>query len=303
MVVPVGVPSDAKSNSLNHENFYTELKKTQSRLSQQERQSIRSGSVGGAGFRFFDPAEEGNPLTGGTTTRIGEFSDYFYDLAGNTWIPSEAVRGISLFESDDTFSWFSAGTVDNIQSFNVGYSGRTTESILFKAKLIRLDSPILPDGGRIEITEDGAIHLRSYGANRLEFNGLTTIGAGNHLVLDGDIVKYVSSARKYKQDIESAEVDPEEVLLLQGRTWRDRNEVASNPETHRRFVGFIAEELAELPSMRQFVLYNSDGEPESIYYDRLSVALLELQKRQQTQINNQEARISALEEKLSLLEI
>jgi len=106
-----------------------------------------------------------------------------------------------------------------------------------------------------------------------------------------------TSALKYKTDIADAEVDPADVLSLAGRTWVDKDKIDNpdQPEHLRRDVGFIADELDALPSLRQFVVYDEDGEPDSIEYDRLSVALLVLAKVQQARLDSFEERLSALE--------
>ena len=84
---------------------------------------------------------------------------------------------------------------------------------------------------------------------------------------------------------------------MQPRTWVDtvKVDLAEDEGDLRRDVGFIAEELDELPSLRQFVQYNAEGEPDAIEYDRLSVALLTLAKAQAEQLTAIEKRLDALE--------
>lgn len=303
-VEPVGVPSDAKSNSTNHKGFFGEHKTNTYRLDRLERGSIRGGSVGGAGFSFFQKKDSADPdkeVYGGVTARIGEFKDYYFDLSTNSFSDDPVdVRGLSLFLADEDFSWFSVGSYGDIQSFNIGYAGTTVESVLMKALYLRFDSA-LNTGARMEFTTTGDIVFTRYGSS-IRFTDLPSIGAGDHLVLDGGALKYVSSARKYKQDIEDAVIDPNEVLLMQGRTWRDRAEVAENPDTERRFVGFIADELAEFETLKQFVRFNENQEPETIYYDRLVVGVIELFKTQQIQINDQQDQISNQNEHIEVLE-
>jgi hypothetical protein len=59
--------------------------------------------------------------------------------------------------------------------------------------------------------------------------------------------------------------------------------------------------LDALPSLRQFVNYDSEGRPDSIAYDRLVVALLELMKNQQGQISDLAALLERTTEALSQL--
>ncbi len=107
-----------------------------------------------------------------------------------------------------------------------------------------------------------------------------TTGASANAYLDpaDNRVWRSTSSRRYKQDIEDAAVDVADVLALRPRTWRDKGEVAKDPNTERRYVGLIAEEVDEFPSLRQFVS-RKDGEAEAVDYDRLSsVALLAVVK-------------------------
>ncbi len=127
------------------------------------------------------------------------------------------------------------------------------------------------------------------GATRIEHS---TTGASANCFIDpsdGRIWRSTSS-RRYKQDIEDTAVDPAAVLQMRPRTWRDKGEVAKDPDTQRRYVGFIAEELDDL-GLTQFVVYDHEDKPEAIAYDRLAVALLEVLKAQ-------DARLAALEARL-----
>lgn len=82
------------------------------------------------------------------------------------------------------------------------------------------------------------------------------------------------------------------MLSLRPRTWRDRIEVQANPDTTNRHVGLIAEELDDL-GLVEFVEYDEEGRPDSVAYDRLSVALIEV-------VKEQEARLRAMEERLGM---
>jgi len=103
---------------------------------------------------------------------------------------------------------------------------------------------------------------------------------------DGRLWREVSAA-KYKADIEDAKVDVDAVLKMRPITYRDKGEVERDPDTERRYVGLLAEDLAEL-GLTEFVVHNDDGEVEGIAYPRLTVALLAV-------LQDQERRLRALE--------
>jgi len=115
----------------------------------------------------------------------------------------------------------------------------------------------------------------------------------------GQIVRTTSSER-YKQDIEPLEVDYDDLLSLQPKRFKFKNE-ASEDENARYYAGFIAEEVAET-SLTDFVAYTKDEEgnkiPDGVYYAELSAALLTAIKHQDELIKSLTNRVKALEDKV-----
>ena len=115
----------------------------------------------------------------------------------------------------------------------------------------------------------------------------------------GSIIRTTSSAR-YKQDIEDGVFNYEDILALEPKTFRLKEEVAENSNA-RRYAGFIAEDIAGTP-LDVFVAYrtNEDGEqePDGVYYAELTSALLSALKHQDGVIKSLEARLEALESKV-----
>lgn len=105
-----------------------------------------------------------------------------------------------------------------------------------------------------------------------------------------------TSSLKYKQDIEDAEISVEEVLSLRPVTYREKSAVEADPDAAVH-LGLIAEEVAQNQSLAPLVDL-LDGEPDSVKYERLTVALLEVIKSQQGQIDTLMNRVSTLEEKV-----
>jgi hypothetical protein len=133
----------------------------------------------------------------------------------------------------------------------------------------------------------------------------TGLAANMHMDVQGRVFRSTSS-RRYKDDIQDAAFDPDAVLQLQPRTWLPgsiprtcpdwlhekhggdhcpaEQEPACPDPNARRQVGFVAEELVDL-GLSDFVEFNADNEPEAIYYDRLTAALIPVLQRQQEQID------------------
>lgn len=124
----------------------------------------------------------------------------------------------------------------------------------------------------------------------------TTTGSSANAVLDATTKRLSrsTSSRRYKQDIEDHDLDPTTILKMRPRTWRDRGDVKGDPDCARRYIGFVAEELDDL-GLTEFLEYDSDGRPDAIAYDRLSVAMLVVLRWLAGRLKGERARIDALE--------
>lgn len=144
------------------------------------------------------------------------------------------------------------------------------------------------------IQADGSITTDTNFINTVFAGGGTTGASINNT---GTIVRTTSSAR-YKQDIADATYSYEDILSLQPKTFRLKDESAID-ENSRTYAGFIAEELHEIESLRVFVNYlkQSDGTlvPDGIQYGELVSALVSAIKHQNGMITALEGRITALE--------
>lgn len=113
---------------------------------------------------------------------------------------------------------------------------------------------------------------------------------------NGTIIR-TSSSERYKQDIESLSVDYDDLLSLEPKRFRLKDEAAEDADA-RYYAGFIAEEIDQT-SLKDFVAYKNmeDGTvvPDGVYYGELTAALLEAIKHQDTLIKSLTERISVLE--------
>lgn len=96
------------------------------------------------------------------------------------------------------------------------------------------------------------------------------------------------SSRRYKTNINPLSFDSSTLLNIELVTFSPKLEDGSAEETV--IAGVIAEQLDEIPACRHFIIYDEDGNPEAVAYDRLAVAYIDLLK-------NHEERIKALEAK------
>ncbi|QAY15929.1 minor tail protein [Streptomyces phage Janus] len=116
---------------------------------------------------------------------------------------------------------------------------------------------------------------------------------------DGTFCRNTSSAR-FKKNIRDYDIDVEDVLNLRPVIYDRKdtaNEDGSVKEGRKDEVGLIAEEV-EAAGLDWLVNY-LDGEVDGLRYDLLGVALLPVVQKQAAQISDLEARLAALEDRLS----
>lgn len=128
-----------------------------------------------------------------------------------------------------------------------------------------------------------------------------------NLSISANVVRVVSSAAKYKADVEDLVVDRDELFAVSGKTYVDASEKerhAADPELQppTRYPGFIADEWAEHETLRQFVRFE-DGQVEGFHYDRVSAALLEAAKQQQAEIDELKNQVAKLVARLDSEEV
>lgn len=128
----------------------------------------------------------------------------------------------------------------------------------------RASATTIPPGGTFTVELGGSLVLH-----------LPTTSATANVNVDAvtGVLARSTSSRRYKQDIEDLDLDLAAILKMRPRTWRDKRDVAADPDRAPRYVGFVAEELHDA-GLGMFVGYDAEGLPESVNYDRLTVALL-----------------------------
>ncbi len=121
------------------------------------------------------------------------------------------------------------------------------------------------------------------GTARLRNMGSST---GTDVVVDanGKLWKKSSSIR-YKQNIRKLDSAPEQLLQLQPRRFEWKT-------TEEEDIGLIAEEVEKV--IPDLVIYDKEGRPDAVKYDKITIYLLEVVKTQQEQIDDLKAKLEEL---------
>ena len=127
---------------------------------------------------------------------------------------------------------------------------------------------------------------------------LVTASVRTVLVDSAGQIGNATSSIRHKEQIEDLVVNTEDILKLEAKTFLYKNDVEQNGENAVRSVGFIAEQAKQLGLT---YLYNEDEEgiPDYFAYDKFSVYLLQVIKKQQQLIEQLQSRIELLESKVN----
>lgn len=104
---------------------------------------------------------------------------------------------------------------------------------------------------------------------------------------------WVSSSRRFKQDMAAAEIDAATVLQLAVKTFRYRAAVRADGDAAGVETGLIAEEVDEL-GLNFLVDYDEEGRPEGVHYSRLALALIPALQQQATRIDELSRELTEL---------
>jgi len=149
--------------------------------------------------------------------------------------------------------------------------------------------------------ESGKIRIGTQGTQSAAFiagvSGTNITGGAAVVVSSSGQLGVVSSSRRYKEDIQPMGAASERLYQLQPVTFRYKQPEADGQKPVQ--VGLIAEDVAAV--MPELVVYNQDGQPESVAYHLLPTLLLnEVQKEhalvaaQARQLKQQDQQIAEL---------
>jgi hypothetical protein len=140
--------------------------------------------------------------------------------------------------------------------------------------------------GYFTLSDDLRVTVSVTGSTDLYITSTTGIGT----------IARLSSARRYKQDIEDFTVPLSDVLQLRPVTFKWNPETTKSEETGS-MTGLIAEEVEAISDdMKRICRYNEEtGEIESVQYSQLPVFLIGAIKELSAKNEALEARIAELE--------
>jgi hypothetical protein len=131
----------------------------------------------------------------------------------------------------------------------------------------------------------GAAYTNGIGTIAYSCSGVTITSSTGTLTASG-ITE--TSSKRYKENIISLENSLDKVIKLRGIKY---NKIGNDFQE----IGVIAEEVEKV--VPEFVVYNKEGQADSVNYGRITVLLIEGMKEQQLQIEKLKAEIQLLKSK------
>lgn len=250
--------------------------------------TIQANDIGGGNRRFQIRGPAGTDGAQGTTLKA-EDTDYSWQVS--CWTdPLTAISTYKFTPSGGLELNVPRGSGAKSLVFNEGYVVYADNAGSGGANnRWWLDTPNL---GEVVIGPRAGASL--LGSFKVRTGATTTAGANVNLDTGTYQVRRVSSALKYKTDVQDLAYDPEVLRGLRPARFRDRNEVAEQGDSARWYCGFIAEEVDAL-GLAELVTYDSDGAPDALQYERFAAALVLLIRDQDRQLAELRQRVSALE--------
>jgi len=127
-----------------------------------------------------------------------------------------------------------------------------------------------------------------------EPDAITSTYTGGYL----SIYNSPTSSQRYKENIISLSEDRYNTETFEKLRPVQFNYI--NDEEKIKKIGFIAEEFDEL-NLNELVVYNKEGQPESIHYENTTSFIVKIVQEQQKQIKSQQLEIDGLKEDIKNL--
>ena len=236
------------------------------------------------GAASFAGSITGSTITGSTLNIGGNF---VVDGSGFLTCTGATITGtITATSGSFTGSLYStAGSIAGFTLSAAGFASAGATVVINPSGAIGCAS--LGTSGAI--TASGAIN-----ANGFLYNSgyaTTTSSANAYINSSTGLLARSSSSLRYKLNVEPQIIPNQSILALAPKSFIDKASADAQGSTDGlpRILGLIAEEIAEIPVLADLLMNkNEEGQPDSVNYDRVAVALIPLLK-------DHEARLAKLE--------
>ena len=262
-------------------------------------------SAGIAGFNtygvttFAINASSGAVSTTGAVFTSSTISGGSLNINGNAIIDTSGY----LTATGATITGTITSTNGNIGGWSISstqlYAGTTymnsSTGVIYAGGSLQTNGNVVAGTG-LTVASGASTFAGNVSTNAFLYNAgyASTTGAANMRINTASgLIAYTSSSERYKVEIEPQTIPNESILSLVAKSYFDKIEYEENNNSGtglQRWLGLIAEDIAKLPILKDLLVEYKDDEPNSVYYDRIAVALIPL-------LQDHEARLNKLEGK------
>ena len=127
-------------------------------------------------------------------------------------------------------------------------------------------------------------------------SGATTTSTANVFInFSTGVIARVTSSIRYKVKIKRESIPLKSIMALKPKSWVDKIAYKENGNSSKglpRILGLVAEDVAKIPILKDLLVnYDKKGRPDSVNYDRIAIALIELVQELQIRVTQLEAEL------------
>lgn len=221
---------------------------------------------------------------------------------GNVSMLGSITSGSTITGASFTNTYFTVDVLGNINATSGTIGGFTLSSTGFSTSgpLIYMNSSTGSVYGTTVNAGSGGMDC----AGALIVNGSATLAslistttsssANVYTNASTGLMARSTSSARYKVDITPQAIDFSTLMSLTPKSFIDKGEYTANNNSAnglKRYLGLIAEEVAQIPTLKDFlVAYDGQGQPDSINYDRVAVAMIPLLQDLQNRVTKLEGK-------------
>jgi hypothetical protein len=230
-------------------------------------------------------------ITGGTLTIGTKFS------VDNTGILTSTAGNIGGFTIDST--GFSSPSYSWSLSSNGTLSGGNSNTLYYG--YVNIGGGTNYGSSRLYVTGDSSFigaqittgNITGQSNIYYPYHPTTGSSANAYINASSGLIARSTSSLKYKVDVQDQIIPLESILALEPKSYFDKGEADAQGSTEglHRILGVIAEEVANIPVLGDLLMNrDKDGNPDSINYDRIAVALIPLLKNLNDRVKQLEGK-------------
>jgi hypothetical protein len=240
-----------------------------------------SGSIGGFTINNGYLSYGSTYLNASAGTGSGSYA--LYDSSRGVYANTLFSYSGAYF-ANATSSFDASGNLQINSTTYLNASGSATIGGTLTVGTVNSSGNITVNGGTNYFNSSGNLNAVQGNFSGYIYNSgyATTTSAANAYINSATgLLARSSSSLRYKVDVQPQIIPLDSILTLEPKSFFDKAQAdeKGNTDGLPRILGLIAEEVAQIPVLADLLMNkNQEGQPDSVNYDRIAVALIPLLK-------------------------